>query len=214
MSRRNAFFAVLTLGLIVPFAASQAQDTQYGQGLLLDYYVIENPDDVKEPVGRSMATLVDTSAPQLSYLGPFEIEPALEQFNDKLWGLHWTGFLKVDESGPYSFNLLVNTTATGTGWSNAVTCQSWTKIQDRVIASHELQDFFDGNKNAYGDVDLQSGIYDFEVWFACNEVGSASKPAGGNTSIEKSKPSITVNMRGPDDAMLKPIPKNQLLHEL
>ena len=111
MSIRRSFFAMLSLALIASFAAVQAQDTQYGQGLLLDYYVIENPDDVKEPVGRSMATLVDTSAPQMSYLGPFEIEPALEQFRDKLWGLHWSGFLKVNEGGPYSLNLLLNTTS-------------------------------------------------------------------------------------------------------
>src|SRR6056297_1156620 len=91
----------------IAFATAQAQDTQYGQGLLLDYYVIENPDDVKEPAGRSMATLVDTSVPQMAYLSPFDIEPALEQFRDKLWGLHWSGFLKVNEGGPYSLNLLL-----------------------------------------------------------------------------------------------------------
>ena len=209
MSIRRSFFAMLSLALVASFAAVQAQDTQYGQGLLLDYYVIENPDDVKEPVGRSMATLVDTSAPQMSYLGPFEIEPALEQFRDKLWGLHWSGFLKVNDGGPYSLNLLLNTTSeqTGTYESHAISCQSWLKIQDRVIASHELQWLWDGNQNAYGDIDLRPGIYNFEVWFACNKVG-------GNTSIDKAKPSITVNMRGPNDPMLKPIPKNQLLHEL
>ena len=208
MSIRRSFFAMLTLALIASFAAVQAQDTQYGQGLLLDYYVIQNPDDVKEPTGRSMATLVDTSAPQLSYLGPFEIEPALEQFRDKLWGLHWTGFLKINDGGPHSLNLLVNTISKKS--SNdyyAIGCQSWLKIQDRVIASHELQWFWDGNQNAYGDIDLRPGIYNFEVWFACSKVGEGS-------SIDQAKPSITINMRGPNDAMLKPIPKNQLLHEL
>ena len=210
MSIRRSFFAMLSLALVASFAAVQAQDTQYGQGLLLDYYVRQNPDDVKEPTGRSMATLVDTSAPQLSYLSPFEIEPALEQFRDKLWGLHWTGFLKINTGGAYSLNLLVNTSSQDKDSyydDRAIGCQSWLKIQDRVIASHELQWFWDGNQNAYGDIDLRPGIYNFEVWFACNKVG-------GRTSVDKAKPSITVNMRGPDDPMLKPIPKNQLLHEI
>lgn len=209
MSIRRSFIAVLSLTLIASFAAVQAQDTQYAQGLLLDYYVIETPDDVKGPVGRSMATLVDKSAPEMSYLGPFEIEPALEQFRDKLWGLHWTGFLKINVEGEYSLNLLLNTSSQDKDSyysHHAIGCQSWLKIQDRVIASHERQPFWDGNQNSYGDIDLQSGIYNFEVWFACNEVGD-------RTSINKAKPSITVNMRGPNDAMLTPIPKNQLLHE-
>jgi len=193
---------LITFGLA---QSTVAQDTQYGQGLLLDYYVIQNPDYVKEPTGRSMATLVDTAVPQMSYLGPFEIEPALEQFKDQLWGLHWHGYLKVDEAGPYSFNLLINTTANAN--RDFISCQSWAKIQDRTIASHELQKFGDGNKNTYGDIDLRPGIYNFEVWFACNEVGRY-------TSVGVAEPSINVNMRGPNDAMLKPIPKNQLLHEL
>lgn len=193
-----------------------AQDTQYGQGLFLDFYVIQNVvEDIKEPTGRSMATLVDTSAPNMSYLSPFEIEPALEQFQDKLWGLHWTGFLKVDSEGPHTFNLMIETTATGSGWSHSVHCQSWFKIQDRLIANHELQEFHDGTENAYGDLELKPGIYETEVWFACNEVGGAENSIeGASTSISKSKPTITLNMRGPNDAMLRPIPKNQLLHEL
>ena len=208
MSIRRSFFAMLSLALVASFAVVQAQDTQYGQGLLLDYYVIENPDDVQEPTGRSMATLVDTSAPQLSYLGPFEIEPALEQFRDKLWGLHWSGFLKVNSGGAYSFNLQVNTvTDDPDDRDDTITCLSWLKVQDRELVSHELQRFAEGNKNAYGDIDLRSGIYDLEVWFACREVGSEQ-------TVDESKPQIRLNMRGPDDAMLKPIPKNQLLHEL
>lgn len=185
---------------------SIAQDTQYAQGLILDYYIVQNPEDVQGPKGRSMATLVDTTVPQMTYLSPFEIEPALQQFRDKLWGLHWNGFLKIDDGGPYSFNLLVNTTAKGTT-GHFINCQSWLKIQDRVIASHDLISFFDGNQNAYGDIELRPGIYDFEVWHACNEIG-------WNTSVETSNPSITVNMRGPNDAMLRPIPRNQLLHEI
>lgn len=208
MKKGSSCFAMLTLALIVPCGSSQAQDTQYAQGLFLDYYVIQNPDDVNEPVGRSMATLVDTSAPHLSYLNPFEIEPALKQFQDKAWGLHWTGFLKINEAGPHSLNLLVNTTAEHeTRESHAIRCQSWLKIQNKVLASHELQWFNNGNQNAYGDIDLRPGIYDFEVWFACNDIGH-------NTTVETTQPSITINMRGPNDPMLKPIPKNQLLHEL
>lgn len=198
--------------ILILMASTQpvsSQDTQYGQGLLLDYHVIQNPDDVKEPTGRSMATLVDSSVPQLSYLSPFEIEPALQQFRDKLWGLHWSGFLKVDAGGPYTLNLLLNTSSEREGsYENyAVACQSWLKVQDRVIASHELKWFWNGNQNAYGDVELRPGIYNLEVWLACNSVG-------GSTSIDNANPNVTLNMRGPNDAMLKPIPKNQLLHEL
>lgn len=206
------FKALTTLSVtLLTFALVQstvAQDTQYGQGLLLDYFVIQNPDDVKEPTGRSMATLVDTSVPQMSYLGPFEIEPALKQFRDKLWGLSWSGFLKVDDPGPYSFNLLINTTSERPRDDRyGVTCQSWLKLQNRVIAGHELQLFRDGNVNAYGDIDLQPGIYQLNVWLACSSVGAY-------TNIDAVKPIINLNMRGPNDAMLKPIPKNQLLHEL
>ena len=205
MSIRRSFFAMLSLALVASFAAVQAQDTQYGQGLLLDYYVIQESDEVNEPTGRSMATLIDTSVPQMSYFGPFEIESALEQFQDNLWGLHWHGFLKANEGGPYSFNLLVNTTANAD--RDYISCKTWTKIQDRIVASHELQKFGNGNKNAYGDIDLQPGIYNFEIWFACNKVGKY-------ISVYEADPSIKVNMRGPNDPMLKPIPTNQLLHEL
>ena len=204
MSIRRSFFIILTLAIFSPFSAIQAQDTQYGQGLFLDYYVMQNPDDIQEPTGRSLATLIDTSAPQLSYLGPFEIEPALEQFRDKLWGLHWSGFLKVNAGGAYSFNLQINTSSDDN--NKYIICSSWLKVQDRQLVSHERQKFVDGNKNAYGDIDLRSGIYDLEVWFACSELE-------GRT-VDRYKPQITLNMRGPDDAMLKPIPKNQLLHEL
>lgn len=200
-------FAVLVLVLIFAVTAIQAQDTQYAQGLLLDYYVIQNADDVEGPKGRSMATLIDTSVPQMSYLVPFEIEPALEQFRDNLWGLQWSGFLKVDDPGPYSFNLLVNTAAESNTHAWSITCRSWLKIQDRVIASHELKRFLDGNQNAYGNIDLRPGIYDFEVWFACSEHGSRTNP-------DNARPNLTVNVRGPNDAMLRPIPRNQLLHEI
>lgn len=199
--------ASATLIIFAMVQSTVAQDTQYGQGLLLDYYVIQNPDDVKEPTGRSMATLVDTSAPQLSYLNPFEIEPALNQFRDNLWGLHWTGFLKINDAGPYSFNTLINSNSTRTDSYGSIYCESWLKVQDRLVAAHPLQQFNDGNKNAYGDVDLRAGIYSFEVWLACNKIGGGITP-------DSSKLSVTINMRGPNDAMLKPIPKNQLLHEL
>ncbi len=184
-----------------------AQNTQYAQGLILDYYIIQNPEDVEGPKGRSMATLLDTSVPQMSYLGPFEIEPALEQFRDKLWGLHWTGFLKVEDAGPHSFNLLINTSAESNSNVYASSCQSWLKVQDRVISAHDLKWFRDGNRNSYGDINLRTGIYAVEVWFACNDFGNRTNP-------NIAKPSITVNMRGPNDAMLIPIPRNQLLHEM
>lgn len=200
---------VAVVALLFTFAvtALQAQDAQYAQGLLLDYYVIQSADDVEGPKGRSMATLVDTSVPQMSYLGPFDIEPALEQFRDHLWGLHWTGFLKADDPGPYSFNLLVNTSAERPHQAYSITCQSWLKIQDRVIASHELKRFSGGNQNAYGNIDLRPGIYGFEVWFACSEYGSRTNP-------DIARPNLTVNVRGPNDAMLRPISRNQLLHEI
>ena len=143
----------------------------------------------------------------MSYLGPFEIEPALEQFRDKLWGLHWSGFLKINDAGAHSFNILISSNSDRTDSYGSISCESWLKLQNRAIADHPLQFFNDGNKNAYGDIDLRPGIYDFEVWLACNKTGGGITP-------DSSKLSITVNMRGPNDPMLKPIPKNQLLHEL
>ena len=194
--------------ILIAFTLAQpivAQSTQYGQGLLLDYYVIQNPDDINEPTGRSMATLVDTSVPHMSYLGPFEIEPALSQFQDKFWGLHWTGHLKSEDAGAYSFNLLLETSLEPSS-STGLDCVSWLKVQDRAVVTHEYKLFQGPSNNAYGDIDLREGIYGIEVWLACNRARY--------TNIEKTKLEITPNMRGPNDAMLKPIPKNQLLHEL
>lgn len=199
---------ILVMSLTIGLAHSaMAQDTQYGQGLFLDYYVNRTADYVAEPTGRSTATLVDTSVPQMSYFVPFEIEPALNQFKDHFWGLHWNGFLKIDDAGPYTFNISINTTAKTSQPYHSVTCLSWLKIQNRIVAGHELQQFFNGNKNAYGDIDLTPGIYNFEIWFSCNELGNL-------TDIVTANPMLSINMRGPNDAMLKPIPKNQLLHEL
>ena len=193
-----------------------AQDGQYAQGLILDYYVIEAVEDGQEPTGRSMATLIDTAPPQFSYLAPFDIEPALNQFRDKFWGLNWTGFLRVEEAGPYSFNLMQNTSSDDQGdVDDSITCLSWLKLQDRVLVSHERQQLWDGNINAFGDIDLRPGIYEFQVWFACDTIGRVqSGTVGREQSVEESNPQITLNMRGPNDAMLRPIPKSQLLHEL
>ena len=207
---------ILLTALLLTFASdSQAQDTQYGQGLLLDYYVIQNPDDVKEPTGRSMATLVDTSVPQMSYLSPFDIEPALNQFNDQFWGLHWKGFLKVESGGQYSFNLLLNLAGDREGNPYyGAQCASWLKVQDRKIVTHEHAWFGPGNSNAYGDLQLRPGIYSLESWLACNDGGGNIDNDGETRAMQTAKPALMVNMRGPNDAMLKPIPKNQLLHEL
>lgn len=192
-----------------------AQDTQYGQGLLLDYYVIQNPDDVKEPTGRSMATLVDMSVPQMSYLSPFEIEPALNQFNDQFWGLHWSGFLKVETAGQYSFNLLFNLSGdAGDADDTGAKCAVWLKVQDRQLVVHEHAWYPTGNSNAYGDIQLRPGIYALESWMACDDAGRYIDNEGETRGMQTAKPALTINMRGPNDAMLKPIPKNQLLHEL
>jgi len=193
--------------------STMAQDTQYGQGLLLDYHIIQNPDDVKEPTGRSMATLVDTSAPHLEYLSPFKIEPALNQFNDQFWGLHWNGFLKIESGGQYSFNLLFNIAGEGSNRYGAA-CLWGLQIQDRAIVGHPHDWFSPGNHNAYGDLQLQPGIYALGVWLACSETGDRIANNGQTQAMQIAKPSLTINMRGPNDAMLKPIPKNQLLHEL
>lgn len=203
---------LLTFALV---QSTVAQDTQYGQGLLLDYYVVQNPDDVKEPTGRSMATLVDTSVPQMSYLTPFEIEPALNQFNDQFWGLHWNGFLKVETGGQHSFNLLQTLAGNNTTDNRyGAKCGSWLKVQDRTLVSHETAWFTPGNSNAYGDVQLRPGIYEIEAWLACNDTGSRIDSEGKTAGMLIAKPTLTINMRGPNDAMLRPIPKNQLLHEL
>jgi len=50
-------------------------------------------------------------------------------------------------------------------------------------------------------------VYAIEVWFACNNVG-------GSTTIQDSKPTLTLNVRGPNDAMLRPFNSRNLLHEL
>jgi hypothetical protein len=197
------------------FAAKDgiAQDVQYGQGLLLDYYIIESEDQALEPVGRSMATLLDTSVPEMTYLSPFDIEPALTQFNDQFWGLHWSGFLRVEDAGQYSFNLLFNIAGEG-GKSRGAACTSWLSVQDKKLVEHSLEWFTPGNSNSYGDIQLRPGIYTLEAWLACVDSGSVIDGDGETAAMQIAKPSLTINMRGPNDPMLKPVPKNQLLHEL
>jgi len=157
--RKNQYWqaAAVVLGLLVT-SFGWSQDVQYAQGLLLDYYVIESADDAKEPARRSMATLLDTKPPQLSYLEPFEIESSLAQFQDKLWGLHWHGYIHLEDAGPYSFNLLMNFTSRSSGQPllNGVSCGSWLKIQDRVVVNHPVAWYRDNN-NAYGGSDLAGG---------------------------------------------------------
>lgn len=193
-----AFIFVAMLLVFSGFA--NAQNEQYAQGLVMDLYVVESPDDAKGPKGRSVATMVDPTPNTIAYLEPIEIEPALEQFRDKPWGLHSQGFLKVEEAGPYSFNLLM------TSSDESMVCTSWLKVQDRTITGHELDRYFKGNHNQYGDVTLKPGIYTLEAWLGCSEIQ--------NNSAETTKPNVMINVRGPNDAMLKPIPKNRLLHEL
>lgn len=178
--------------------AAHGQEEQYAQGLIVDLYVVEAEDDATGPKGRSVATMVDPTPNTIGYLEPIEIEPALEQFRDKHWGLHSQGFLKVEEAGPHSFNLLL------TSSDQSMECTTWLKIQDRNVTGHELVRYRRGNHNEYGDVTLQPGIYAFETWFGCWKVWDTLD----------TKPTLTINMRGPDDAMLRPIPKNQLLREL
>lgn len=193
--RVQEFIYVLTLLAFSSLAYSQNE--QYSQGLLMDLHVIESEDDANAPKGRSMATMVDPTPSTIGYLEPIEIEPALEQFRDKYWGLHSHGVIKIEDAGPHSFNLMMTS-------DENISCASWLNIQDRAIAAHELDWRNKGHNNQYGEVSLRPGIYQFKVWLGCSDMNR-----GGAESL-----TLTINMRGPNDAMLKPIPKNQLLHEL
>ena len=133
--------------------ATHSQEEQYAQGLIVDLYVVEAEDDATGPKGRSVATMVDPTPNTIGYLEPIDIEPALEQFRDKHWGLHSQGFLKVEEAGPHSFNLLL------TSSDNMMECTTWLKIQNRNVTGHELVRYQRGNHNEYGDVTLRPGIY-------------------------------------------------------
>ena len=193
--------ALMVAVILLVFAvATHSQEEQYAQGLIVDLYVVEAEDDATGPKGRSVATMVDPTPNTIGYLEPIEIEPALDQFRDKPWGLHSKGFLKIEDSGPHTFNLLM------TSSDQSMVCTTWLKIQNKTITGHEIDRYFKGNHNQYGDVNLKSGIYALETWLGCSEIQ--------NNSADSTKPTVIINMRGPNDAMLKPIPKNQLLHEL
>mgnify|MGYP005851764813 CR=1 FL=1 len=193
MNRKLAFIA--TTMLLTFSGLANSQNEQYAQGLIMDLYIVETEDDAKKPKGRSVATMVDPTPNTISYLEPVEIAPALKQFRDKPWGLHSQGFLEVETAGPHSFNVLMSSI-------NNFTCATWIKIQDRVVTGHGMRNRYNGKFNQYGDVTLRPGIYAFEAWLGCTDVDRPSKL------------NLTINMRGPDDAMLKPVPENQLLHKL
>src|SRR6056297_597697 len=114
-SKLSFFFAAVAL---VFWGGASSQDGQYAQGLLMDLYVVEAEEDANGPKGRSVATMVDPTPNAIGYLEPIEIEPALEQFRDKYWGLHSHGFIKIEDSGPHSFNLMMTS-------DENTSCASW-----------------------------------------------------------------------------------------
>lgn len=187
-----AIVTVATTALLFSIDAV-SQETKYKQGLILDFYVVETNDDALGPKRRSVATMLDTTPNSLSYHEPMEIVSALSQYQDKFWGIRSKGYIKIDDPGAYTFNLMLNT-------NDYIRCSTWLKLQDKQVTSHDLTKRSSGNHNEYGEVNLKAGIYAFEYWLGCSDYRNSTKST------------LVVSTRGPKDPIVAPIDNDRLLH--
>ncbi len=146
-------------------AQTPSGEAIYAPGAMLDFYVLNNAREPAQhggPARRSNATVLDETPPEFEFSAAMEIEPTLEEFRDRDWGLRWRGFVKLEESGDHSFSFRFNRTSQSY-------CAAYLKFNDEELIKIDFDNRSSGFSNYYAaDLNLQSGLYPYEIWMACD----------------------------------------------
>ncbi len=166
MFKRLSIISAFIFGLAGSVSAqTPSGEANYAPGAVLDFYVLSaatKPAQHGGPARRSNATLLDDTPPVFEFSAPMEIEPSLEEFRDRDWGIRWRGFLKLEESGDHSFSFRFDATSMSK-------CAAYLKFnnQDLININHSHRNR--GFSNYYAaDLNLKSGLYPYEIWMACD----------------------------------------------
>jgi len=170
----------------IPHDPSPPPPPQYAPGLLVDVFMTRcMPGCPGRPEGTQVARRVlDRRPPTFGYGVVQKLESRYR--NNTSLGFLWTGLLQSTDSGLYSFNLVPISPAP---------CQGNVKIENQLII-----DWFNA-PTAGGKVSLDPGFHALEIWMFCRNPSDYQHV------------NYNLQMLGPGDERMAPIPSTRLVHE-
>jgi TolB-like protein len=164
--------------------------SRHAPGLPVEVFMVQCRGGCPEkPEGTSVAVLLDRRPPTLSYGAVLE-DRRLAPYRENILGLRWSGLFQITEPGRHIFSLIPESLSN---------CKVTVKMQDQPILNW--------NWNMHrsvvsGEASLDPGFHALEIWMACIN------------RREYQQVNFRLQMRGPGDQTVAPIPSTRLVHTL
>ena len=221
--------------------ATATLTSDYGAGLLLDIYVMDQEEIKKKGIPEeapeiSLGTIVDAEAPTLKF-SAFKRSKQFAKYGNNEWlAFKWSGYLQVDDAGKHVIGVEIQNDKDlfvhQCRLRGSVAGKQILKIDAKFDADYckavvdkerAGADHYSGCRGEYhygyrptrrpqvaahqAVLDLKPGLYPVATWEYCraNDPRLLAK-------VDYEKTVTTLLLRGPQDSVLAPVPKEKLLH--
>lgn len=183
---------------------------EYSSGLTKEVYVFQNPQKhlPSYPSGLSIAKLEHIAGGKFGFAEHITDKAMAAATADKDFGLHYEGYLELDEAGEHFIHLEY---LSGQHSLNQLfkKCKIVLSINDDIMAELVVPIGLKQRKSHQLTRQLNQGFNKFNMWVACNNLRSFN-PKQDYDAYKGTK--VTLYLRQPNEAKLELVSADRLFH--